>query len=77
MKTKNALGYKKVVEGLKSLGQVVTANAIEKEETGRDRNKSYLFGGVFYFFVVCYKKGGIWNVSGGILFSFGNVDSCK
>lgn len=56
MKTKNALGYKKVVEGLKSLGQVVTANAIEKEEAGRDRNKSYLFGGVFYFFVLCYRK---------------------
>lgn len=32
---------------------------MEKEKTERGGgNQSYLFGGVFYFFVLCYKKGG-------------------
>lgn len=51
---------------------------MEKGETERGRESELSFRWRFLFFRgMLQKKGGIWNVSGGILFSFGKVDSCK
>lgn len=50
---------------------------MEKEKTERAGIRVIFSVAFFIFSWYATKKGGIWNVSGGILFSFGKVDSCK